>query len=76
MAKKPEPATADHEDSLLMNAATAVGTAAGKAASLGKVTAGPDITATPSKRTGKLLKKNKSRLPRRQKKAQQKASAQ
>ena len=59
----------------MVNAAKAIGTAAGKVASLGKAMTAPDIAAAPSKRPGKLPKKNKSRLPRRQKKVQQKASA-
>ncbi len=73
---KPETAKKqDTDESVLVTAAKALGKAAGKVAAL----AGADpipAPATPKKpRIGKLVKKNKKRLPRREKKAQQKATA-
>ena len=60
-----------------VDAAKAIGGAAGKIASLAGVTPPAEEPAPPRKiakaKKGKLLKKNKSRLPRRQKKALQKA---
>ena len=55
------------EDTPLVTAAKAIGSAAGKIASLAHVSA-------PAPKKGKLVKKTKSRLPRRQKKARQKAA--
>ncbi|MGB9455977.1 MAG: hypothetical protein WCB12_08045 [Bryobacteraceae bacterium] len=53
-----------------------VGTAAGKKASLaGVAEPAPTPPQTKSKKQPKLQKKNKSRLPRRQKKAHQKVAA-
>jgi hypothetical protein len=66
MAKKK-----DTEDSAVVSAAKAIGSAAGKIASM--VGAGPDTP--PKPKVGKLAKKNKSRLPRREKKAAKKAAA-
>ena len=60
------------EESGLVSAAKAIGEAAGKIAALAGVTAEPRIPAI-SKKIPKLAKKNKSRLPRRQKKALKKA---
>jgi len=63
------------QDNVLVNTAKVIGTAAGKVASL--VGAVPDETPLPTKsvKKGKLLKKNKSRLPRRLKKAQKATAA-
>jgi len=72
--KKPiEPET---KDSTLATAAKIIGATAGKIASLAGVAA-PAATPpqTKSTKVPKLQKKNKSGLPRRQKKAQQKVSA-
>jgi hypothetical protein len=68
MPKKPQ---APAEENILVSAAKVIGSKAGKIASLAGV---PPETkpATKSAKVGKLLKKNKQRLPRRQKKAQQK----
>ena len=62
------------EDSALVSAAEAVGTAVGKVAAL--VGAAGEKPKTPPKRVKipKLAKKNKSRLPRKQKKTQQKTA--
>ena len=59
-----------HRDSLLVTTAKAIGTAAGKLASAAGIEGEPRARAT----KGKLPKKHKSRLPRRQKKAQKKAT--
>ena len=70
MPKKPAtPPEAD--DNILVSAAKAIGSAAGKIASL--TGAQPKTPAKP--KVGKLPKKQKPRLPRRQKKAQKKMSA-
>jgi hypothetical protein len=61
--KKTEPKTG-----ILMDVAKAVGSATGTVASLIGTSLG-GTTAEPGKASGKLLKKNKPRLPRRQKKA-------
>ena len=72
--KKPiEPET---KDSTLATAAKIIGAAAGKIASLAGVTEpAPTPPQTKSTKIPKLQKKNKSGLPRRQKKAQQKVTA-
>jgi hypothetical protein len=71
--KVADPAT---EDSILTTTAKAIGTAAGKIASLAGVTEpAPAPPHTVSTKQPKLQKKNKHRLPRWQKKAQQKAAA-
>ncbi len=59
-----------NQNSLLVSAAKAIGKAAGKVAAVtgGHPKAEPQPTALTRK--GKLTKKNKSRLPRRKKKAQ------
>ena len=62
------------EKSGLVAAAEAVGAAAGKVAAMVGVTAERPNT-PPTPKIGKLKPKNKSRLPRRQKKALQKAKA-
>ena len=67
--KKDEVTPKEPEDSGLISAAKAIGAAAGKIASL----AGATVDTQPAKpKKPKLAKKNKSRLPRREKKAQQK----
>ena len=66
------PAEKGAEDSIVVTAAKAIGTAAGKVAALA-TTALENLPAK-SQKIGKLPKKNKSRLPRRQKKAKQKAA--
>lgn len=71
MPKKP-PAPA--EDNVLVSAAKAIGSKAGKIAALAGVSPEPK-PANKSAKVGKLLKKNKQRLPRRQKKALQKKGA-
>ena len=64
------------EDSILTTTAKAIGTAAGKIASLAGVTEpAPAPPHTMSTKQPKLQKKNKHRLPRWEKKAQQKAAA-
>ena len=62
------------EEGIVVTAAKAIGTAAGKIAA---VTGAALEHLQPAKSTkvGKLQKKNKARLPRRQKKAKQKAAA-
>ena len=73
MPKKP-PAPEKTEDNILVSAAKAIGSAAGKIASLAG--APPEAhTAAKSKKVGKLPKKQAHRLPRRQKKAQKKKPA-
>ena len=62
--------------SILATTAKAIGTAAGKIASLaGVAEPAPTPSQTKSTKQPKLQKKNKSRLPRRQKKAHQKVAA-
>jgi hypothetical protein len=72
---KPEPAKEEapkeNGETVLVAAAKAIGKAAGKVAAL----VSPAVPTPKRPRIGKLVKKNKSRLPRRQKKAQQKATA-
>jgi hypothetical protein len=71
MAKKKKEESPEAADSVLVSAAKGIGTAAGKVAAAVGVTA--DKPATPPKpKVPKLAPKNKSRLPRRQKKAQAK----
>jgi len=70
MTKKPE------ETNLLTTAAKVLGKTAGKIATLAGAAAEPPaqpLSARPAK--GRLPKKNKTRLPRRQKKAQKKAKS-
>jgi hypothetical protein len=75
MAKDQKPAEDQNpENSLLVDAAKAIGKTVGKVATL--VGAAHTDAAAPkakSHRPGKLVKKNKQKLPRRQKKAQQRA---
>jgi hypothetical protein len=68
--KKKEPAEAP-QDSMLVSAAKAIGTAAGKVAKLAGVEPEPREPAK-SQEIPKLAKKEKHRLPRREKKALQK----
>jgi len=70
--KVTEPAT---EDRILTTTAKAIGAAAGKIASMAGVEPAPAPPHTMSTKPMKLQKKNKHRLPRWQKKAQQKAAA-
>ena len=70
--KKDEVTPKESEDSAVVGAAKAIGTAAGKIASLAGATVGAQ-RAKPKK--PKLAKKNKSRLPRREKKARQSRKA-
>ena len=65
---KPEP-----DENILVDAAKVIGAAAGKIASLA-ASVKPDEN-RPSQKKSKLVKKDRSRLPRRQMKAQQKAAA-
>lgn len=64
---------AEAEDSVLIDAAKTIGTAAGKIAALVGVDAPPRKPSAP--KVPKLKKKNKSRLPRREKKALKKAAS-
>jgi hypothetical protein len=66
---KKQKAPPETDDTLLVSAAKAIGTAAGKIASLA------GAAPTKSTKKGKLPKKNKRRVPRLQKKAQRKAAA-
>jgi hypothetical protein len=59
-------------ETVVVAAAKAIGKAAGKIAALAGAS-GPTLKAPAAKR-GRLAPKNKSRLPRKQKKAQKKAS--
>jgi hypothetical protein len=73
MPKKPT-TRQETEDNILVSAAKVIGSAAGKIASL--ASAPPEArSAAKSTKVGKLPKKQRSRLPRRQKKAQQKTPA-
>jgi len=65
------PKKAKTDESGLVAAARAIGSVTGKLAA--KVGVGGETA--PKARKGKLVKKNKQRLPRRQKKAQQRAAA-
>ena len=58
------------EDTLLVSAAKAIGTAAGKVAHIAGAAPAP-----PKPKKGKLQPKNKKRLPRKVKKAQKKTAA-
>ena len=73
---KKKPIEPEAEGSILATTAKAIGTAAGKIASLVGVEPTPAPSHTKSKKRPKLQKKNGSRLPRRQKKAQQKVARQ
>jgi hypothetical protein len=71
--KQDAPAPTDAADNVLVSTAKSIGTVAGKIASaVGAAAPTPSTPARP--KVGKLKKKNKTRLPRRQKKAQQKAA--
>lgn len=72
MPKKKEAAETTSE-SALVTAAKAIGTAAGKVAKLAGVEPEPREPAV-SQKVPKLSKKNKSKLPRREKKAAQKSA--
>ncbi len=71
MAKKK--ATETPDEGILVTAAKAIGTAAGKVAKLAGVEPGPREPAV-SQKVPKLAKKEKHRLPRREKKALKKRS--
>ena len=72
MPKKNETAETPAE-SVLVTAAKAIGTAAGKVAKLAGVEPEPREPAV-SQKVPKLSKKNKTKMPRREKKAAQKSS--
>jgi len=73
MPKKKTAEEAPAEDSALVSAAKSIGAAAGKVASA--IGVKPEPHATPKTiRRGKPVKKNKPRLPRKQKKALKKAA--
>jgi len=73
--ERKKPIEPEKKGGALTTAAKAIGTAAGKVASLtGIDEPAPTPPSTKPKKPPKLQKKNKSRLPRRQKKAQQKAA--
>jgi hypothetical protein len=61
------------EESILVTAAKAIGTAAGKVARLAG--AAPEAGAAKSKKVPKLVKKTKAKLPRKEKKAAQKKAS-
>jgi hypothetical protein len=67
---KPKGKTEGSDEGVLVKAAKTIGTAAGKLASAA------GMKPSEPRKTGKLVKKNKSRLPRRQKKAARKAAKQ
>jgi len=71
MAKKAK--SEEQDGSILESAAKLVGTAAGKVAAA--VGVGGEEPKVAKKKVPKLTSKNKSRLPRKQKKAQQKATS-
>jgi len=74
---KKKPIEPEAEGSILATTAKAIGTAAGKIASLVGVAEPASASShTKSRKRPKLQKKNGSRLPRRQKKAQQKVARQ
>jgi hypothetical protein len=72
MARKKEEKAETAPETVVVAAAKAIGKAAGKIAALAGAT-GPALKAPAAKR-GRLAPKNKSRLPRKQKKAQKKAA--
>ena len=76
MAKREHNNQEQHEEGLLVGAAKAIGGLAGKvAAAVGVGEASPGGTPPPgAAKPGKLAPKNKSRLPRREKKARKKAA--
>jgi hypothetical protein len=65
----------ENQGSILATTARPTGAAAGKTAPLAVTEPAPTPSRTKSTKRPKLEKKNKSRLPRRQKKAQQKVAA-
>jgi hypothetical protein len=72
MPKKKE-TTETGDEGILVTAAKAIGTAAGKLAKLAGAT-GETPAPTKSQKIPKLLKKSKGKLPRREKKAARKSS--
>jgi len=73
MAKK-QVATETTEESILVSTAKAIGTAAGRIAKLAGASANETTEPAKSQKVPKLPKKDKSRLPRKEKKALQKSS--
>lgn len=70
------PRKTEKEDSAIVSAAKAIGSAAGKVAALAGATPeapAPDGSKPVKEKRGKFPKSNKSRLPRREKKAKQKS---
>jgi hypothetical protein len=63
------------EESILEKAAKKIGEVAGKVAAVAGAEAPPRANTPKKEKVGKLVKKNKSRLPRKEKKALQKAAA-
>ena len=76
--KKTDPKAAEPEG-ILVGAAKAIGNVAGKVAALAGAAAPPEVTERPSTppkpKIPKLASKNKSRLPRKEKKALKKKTA-
>jgi hypothetical protein len=70
--KKTEP---EAEEGALVSAAKAIGAAAGKVAAMAGAALEPKVPSPPKVKIPKLQPKNKTRMPRRQKKALQKAAA-
>jgi hypothetical protein len=67
--------TPNNEEPVLVTVAKAVGSAAGKIASIAGATSEAPAPAPRMEKKGKLLPKNTTRLPRKQKKANQKRQA-
>jgi hypothetical protein len=74
MPKKTAATPEAGDESILVTAAKAIGTAAGKVARLAG--AAPETGAAVSQKIPKLVKKSKSKLPRKEKKAAKKKSSQ
>jgi hypothetical protein len=74
MAKREQKNQEEHGEGLLVGAAKAIGGLAGKVAAAVGVNEHETSPATPTTKSGKLAPKNKSRLPRREKKARKKAA--
>jgi len=74
MAKREQKSQEEHREGLLVDAAKAIGGLAGKVAAVVGVSEHGTSPAAPTKKSGKLASKNKSRLPRREKKARKKAA--
>lgn len=75
MAKREQKNQEEHGEGLLVGAAKAIGGLAGKvAAAVGVGESSADSSQPAAQKRGKLAPKNKSRLPRREKKARKKAA--